>query len=67
MSEIAIVYFSGTGHTHLIAEAIGKGASKVEGANVELLRITGDRIVEGRWQDEAMMAKLQAADAIVFG
>ncbi len=67
MTEIAIVYFSGTGHTHLMAEAIGKGASQVAGTNVELLRITGDRIVEGRWQDDAMMAKLQATDAIVFG
>lgn len=67
MTEIAIVYFSGTGHTHLMAEAIGKGASQVAGTNVELLRITGDRIVEGRWQDDTMMAKLQAANAIVFG
>jgi NAD(P)H dehydrogenase (quinone) len=67
MTEIAIVYFSGTGHTHLMAEAIGKGASQVAGTNVELLRITGDRIVEGRWQEDAMLGKLQAADAIVFG
>jgi NAD(P)H dehydrogenase (quinone) len=64
MTEIAIVYFSGTGHTHLMAEAIEKGASQVAGTNVELLRITGDRIVEGRWQDDATMAKLQAADAL---
>jgi NAD(P)H dehydrogenase (quinone) len=67
MTEIAIVYFSGTGHTHLMAEAIGKGASQIGGTNVELLRITGDRIVEGRWKDDEMLAKLRTADAIVFG
>jgi NAD(P)H dehydrogenase (quinone) len=67
MTKIAIVYFSGTGHTHLMAEAIAKGASQVAGTDVELLRIEGKQIVEGRWTDDEMLAKLQAADAIVFG
>jgi NAD(P)H dehydrogenase (quinone) len=67
MTNIAIVYFSGTGHTHLMAEAIATGAKQVAGNDVELLRITGAQIVDGRWKDEGVLAKLQAADAIVFG
>lgn len=67
MAIVAIVYFSGTGHTHLMAEAIAEGASKVAGTTVELLRITGEQIVNGRWKDDAVMAKLSESDAIIFG
>ncbi len=66
MATIAIVYFSGSGHTHLLAEAVAKGATSV-GAETKLLRITGEQIVNGRWQDESIMAALSQADAIVFG
>lgn len=66
MSAIAIVYFSASGHTHLMAEAIAAGVQQA-GHKAELLRITGDQITDGRWQDEAMMATLTAADGIVFG
>jgi NAD(P)H dehydrogenase (quinone) len=67
MSKVAIVYFSGTGSTALLAEAVAEGARSVEGTEVELHRITGSQIVEGRWSDDAMLAKLQDADAIIFG
>lgn len=67
MSNIAIVYFSGQGHTHLMAEAIAEGASKVTDTTTELLRITGEQITEGRWHDESILAKLNEADAIAFG
>ena len=67
MATVAIVYFSGAGHTHLMAEAIAKGAAQVSDIQVEILRITGDQIVEGRWKNEAMMATLEQADAIIFG
>lgn len=66
MATIAIVYFSGGGHTHLMAEAIAAGVHEA-GHTAELLRITGEQIIAGRWQDDATMAKLNAADAIVFG
>lgn len=66
MSTVAIVYFSGSGHTHLMAQAIAAGAS-AQGVQVELLRITGKQIVEGRWQDAEILEKLHQADAIVFG
>lgn len=67
MSNIAIVYFSGMGHTHLMAEAVAAGAKKVADTTVDLLRITGEQITEGRWKDDAIMEKLNQADAIVFG
>lgn len=67
MGTVAIIYFSGSGHTHLMAEAVADGASQVDGTSVELLRITGEQIQEGRWKDDAMIAKLNGADAIIFG
>lgn len=66
MSTIAIVYFSGSGHTHLMAEAIAAGVREA-GHTPDLLRITGEQITAGRWQDDAMMTRLSEANAIVFG
>jgi len=67
MATVAIVYFSGSGHTHLMAQAIASGVSTVPGATADLFRITGEQIVDGRWKDDETLAKLAAADAIVFG
>lgn len=66
MTTIAIIYFSGSGHTHLMAEAVAAGARST-GSEVELLRITSDQIVDGRWQDDSFLEKLNQAEAIVFG
>jgi NAD(P)H dehydrogenase (quinone) len=67
MTTIAIVYFSAAGHTHLMAEAIAEGAQKTPDTTVQLFRITGEQITNGRWKDEAIAAQLNQADAIVFG
>ncbi len=67
MTKVSIVYFSGAGHTHLMAEAVAAGVSQVEGATPELIRITGESIVEGRWKDHGVLEKLNQSDAIVFG
>ncbi|NJL10026.1 MAG: flavodoxin family protein [Calothrix sp. SM1_7_51] len=67
MVSIAIVYFSGSGHTHIMAEALASGVRKLSETKVELLRITGEQIVNGRWQDADILSKLNQADAIVFG
>lgn len=67
MATVAIVYFSGTGHTHLMAEAIAAGVNQVSAATAKLLRVTGEQIVNGRWKDAATLETLAAADAIVFG
>jgi NAD(P)H dehydrogenase (quinone) len=67
MPTIAIIYFSGAGHTHLMAQAIAEGASQAQGTTVELLRITGEEIINGRWKNGEIIEKLNQADAIVFG
>ena len=58
MSNIAIVYHSGYGHTAAQAQAVVRGAQKVPGATVTLL--TSDE-AQQQWE------KLEAADAIIFG
>ena len=67
MATVAIVYFSAQGHTHQIAEAVAEGAKGVGGTTVELVRIVGTDIVEGRWKNQAALDALAAADAIIFG
>ena len=68
MAKIAIVYSSGRGHTKTIADHIHQGANAFPGAQAELIEITPAQLTpEGRWRDEAIMAKLAQADAIVFG
>lgn len=67
MKTIAIVYFSGSGHTALMAEAVQRGAAAVDGVEAVLLPIDERKIVEGRFTDEGLLARLNDADAIVFG
>jgi NAD(P)H dehydrogenase (quinone) len=67
MTNIAIIYFSGSGHTYLMAESIATGTKTTSDTNVQLLRITGEQIINGRWKDEAMLTSLTSADAIIFG
>ena len=67
MSKIAVVYFSGSGYTHLMAEAIADGAKQIPNMEVSLLRIQGEQIVDGRWKDASFLNVLKDADAIVFG
>lgn len=64
---ITIVYFSGTGHTHLMAEKIAEGAQSVAETSVTLLRIEGRDIVEGRYRNDALVNSLSGADSILFG
>ena len=59
MKSVAIVYFSGYGHTVKQAQAIQAG---FQGAQAELIAIDAEgHLTEAQW------ASLQAADAIVFG
>ena len=68
MPTISIIYFSGSGHTAKLAESIQKGAASVNGnTTVHLIPITGEEINKGRYQNEEVLAKLDASDAIIFG
>ena len=62
MTDVAILYFSGYGHTVKQAEALEAGASSIQGTKVDVLRIdeNGD-LPNGGWD------KLKEARAIVFG
>jgi len=62
MTTIAIVYFSGYGHTAKQAEAVREGAAGVAGSRVEVYRIDQ----EGNLPDGAFDA-LAKADAIIYG
>jgi NAD(P)H dehydrogenase (quinone) len=62
MTKIAIVYFSGYGHTAKQAEAVQRGAASVAGAAVTMLRIDQ----EGNLPDGSMEV-LAAQDAIIYG
>ena len=67
MTTVAIIYHSGFGHTAKAAERVAAGAAGIEGVEVKSFAIVGSQISEGRWEDEAVMAELSAADAIIFG
>lgn len=67
MSTVSIVYFSGSGHTAKLAEAVARGAASVAGTTSDLVPISGEDIIGGRYQNEAVLSKLDASDAIVFG
>lgn len=58
MTNIAIVYHSGYGHTQAVAEAVAAGARGVAGVKVNLIPTN---------EAEAREADLDAADAIIFG
>jgi NAD(P)H dehydrogenase (quinone) len=61
------VYHSNTGHTAKLSEAVEQGAASVEAVDAHRLAIVGDDIVKGRWDNPAIMARLDASDAIIFG
>jgi NAD(P)H dehydrogenase (quinone) len=66
--HVAIVYSSNGGHTRLVADHIAKGADALEGVTADLIEITAAQLGEnGRWHDEQVMARLDSADAIIFG
>ncbi len=58
MSNVAVVYHSGYGHTKALAEAVAAGAQEIAGTKVSLIPVA---------EAEAREAELDAADAIIFG
>lgn len=67
MPTVSVIYFSGTGHTAKLAEAVAKGAASVASVKTNLIAISGDDIIKGRYKNEAVFAQLDASDAIIFG
>jgi len=67
MPTVSVIYFSGSGHTAKLAEAINKGAASVAGVQTNLIAINGDDIAKGRYKNDEVFAQLDASDAIIFG
>jgi len=67
MTTVSIVYYTNTGHTGVIAEAVARGAAAVDGVEAMLVRILPEHVVNGRYQNEALMKTLDESDAIIFG
>jgi NAD(P)H dehydrogenase (quinone) len=67
MPTVSVIYFSGTGHTTKLAEAVQKGAASVAGVTTHLIAISGDDIIKGRYKNDDVFAKLDASEAIIFG
>ncbi len=63
--RIAIVYYSARGATARLAEAARAGVADV--ALPEMIRIADDDIVRGRFMDEAALARVDGAAAVLFG
>ena len=60
MARVEVVYFSAMGHTEVVARSVARGLMSVDGVDAGLMRV--DEVV-----DEDAWARLDAADAIVFG
>lgn len=67
MKTAVIVYFSGTGHTARLAEAVRQGALAVADVAARVLPIDPARIQEGRLLDPALLDEITRADAVIFG
>ncbi len=67
MTTISIVYFSGSGHTRKLAEAVQQGSAAVAGVKTNLIAINADDITKGRFSNESVLAQLDGSDAIIFG
>jgi len=66
-TTVSIVFFLGSGHTAALAEAVRQGAAAVPGTTVHLLSLSGDDIQRGRYANDAVMAQIDASDAVIFG
>ncbi len=50
-----------------MAEAVARGARSVPGTHVHVLAIEGKDILDGRFKNDALLERLDASDAIIFG
>jgi NAD(P)H dehydrogenase (quinone) len=67
MTNIAVVFQSGKGHTKALADALLKGINGIEGVDGRIFEIRGQDVHEGRFANTEVMTELDRSDAIVFG
>ena len=67
MKTVTVIYFSGAGHTAKMAAAVAKGAGSVNDVHVNMIRIEGKDIEEGRYRNDPAMTTIDTSDAVIFG
>ena len=67
MKTVAIIFYSSSGHTAQMAEAVQRGAASIPGTETLLIPIENKSIVEGRFQNDPVLKQITSADALIFG
>lgn len=67
MIRVGIVYFSPGKTLRLLAAALAEGVTATSDSEALLLPIEGRHIIEGRYQNPALLQQLDQVDAVVFG
>lgn len=65
MPTLSVVYFSATGTTAMLVDAICAGAQEL--VSTRAYRVLGIDIVDGCFRNEDALALVDRADAVVFG
>lgn len=67
MKKVAVAYYSGTGHTKKMAEAVARGVAGIEGVQPELVTIENADMAGGQWQNDEKLRILDQADGVILG
>ncbi len=66
-THISIIYFSGSGNTEKMAEAVAAGVASHQQCEAHMLELSGSDIQEGRWCNNEILSLIDKSDAIIFG
>jgi NAD(P)H dehydrogenase (quinone) len=67
MTNVAVVFQSGRGHTKVLADAVLKGVQSVPDVSAQAFEISGRDVHEGRFTNASLMETLDRSDGVVFG
>lgn len=67
IKKVCVVFFSGSGHTAVMAESVKSGVESVSGCEAGFIQLSGNDIKDGQWQNNEALEMLDEADAIIFG
>lgn len=65
--KVAVVYYSATGTTETLAQAVAAGIHAIGGAEATLLKVEDEDVREGRYENAKLLQQLDLCDGIVFG
>jgi NAD(P)H dehydrogenase (quinone) len=67
MTEVAIVFHSGSGCTELAAAAVARGVEVQPGSSATVFAVDSVDFSAGRWSNDETLRELDDCDAIIFG